>query len=206
MFLVSHGIDMLPDPESTGFVSSMVVRGNFLLPLRNNLLYDYEWGGIGLNDPSAGLNYRKWKLFYNKETGDLFLKRADQDTTHLVLNQIGITNVGLSFDFNMNPQVVYVYNNKTYFYWYDTAASGYITTEIVGAKNPCISLDDNRDVAADTNDIILAYQKDTGLYFRRQRDRYQTEYLIYSDIPENVRLHQIGLTDKFRMQFYFKLE
>lgn len=197
---------MLPDPESTGFISSRVVRGNFLLPLRNNLLYDYEWGGVALNDPSMGLTYRKWKLFYNKETGDLLLKRADQSNTHLVLNQLDITNVGLAFDYNMNPQVVYVYDNKTYFYWYDTAASGYVTTEILNAKNPCISLDDNRDVASNTNDIILAYQKDDGLYFRRQRDRYQTEYLAKLGIPENVNLHQIGLTDKFRFQFYFKLQ
>lgn len=197
---------MLPDLENTGLTSSMLVRGNFLLPLRNNTLYDYEWGGIALNDPSEGLYYRKWKLFYDKETGDVLLKRADQSEIHHILNQIDITNIGLAFDYNMNPQVVYVYDNRTFLYWYDTALAHYVTTEILDATNPCISLDDGRDIASAVNDVLLVYQKGDSLYFRRQRDRYNTEYFIYTGIPENVKLHQIGMTNKFRFQFFFKFQ
>lgn len=198
---------MLPDEEETGIeLSSKTVRGTFLVPLRNNLLYDYEWGGVALNDVSQGLYYRRWRLFYKTDTNEILLKRSDQPEEIFILYETDVVRVGLAFDYNMNPQVLYVRNNTTYFRWFDTSQDQYVVTTIPDALNACVSLDDSRSVAAGKNDIILAYQKQgtTGLYYRMQRDRYQVEYQLADDVPENKALHQIGMTNKMRFQFMFK--
>ena len=195
---------MLPNPENTSELSSIPVKGLFTIPLRNNLLYDYEWGGVALNDTSQGLYYRLWKLSYNKLTYELSIKRADSSESTVLLTIQDITRVGLAFDFNMNPQIIYEVAGQTYFYWYDPALAAYTTIVIPDAKNACISLDDARDIAAGLNDILLVYQKETGLYYRRQRDRYQVEYFLTASIPENVKLHQVGMNNKMRFQFMFK--
>ena len=197
---------MLPDEEETGvLLSTKVIKGTFLVPLRNTALYDYEWGGVDINDVSKGLFYKLWRLKYNAATKEMILKRSDRPESIVVLEDLEeVTSIGLAFDFNMNPQVVYVITGVTYLYWYDTSEATYVTTTIPDAKNPCMSLDDSRDIAASKNDVILAYQKESDLYFRMQRDMYQVEYLLSDNVDANMRLHQVGMTNKNRFQFLFK--
>lgn len=190
---------MIPENK----LSQKPLPSNLLVPLRQNLLEDYEWGGIALNDSSQGLKIVIWKCFYNENSNTICLKRVDSEEIHEILQIPNVTSIGLAFDQNMKPQICYVTNNSSRYYWYDSYITGYATLELETSKNICVSLDDNRPSQVLISDIILAYQRNNKLYFRQQRDRYQTEYILDS---ENItsQLWQIGMNFGNRFQFMFK--
>jgi hypothetical protein len=64
---------------------------------------------------------------------------------------------------------------------------------------PKCSLDDKRQLQVSRSDIILAYIREGALYARQQRDRFDTEYLLKSDVGGYLR--RIGMNVQQRFQF-----
>ncbi|MBI1450375.1 hypothetical protein IL972_00285 [Acinetobacter sp. FL51] len=178
-------------------LSLIQVPMSFLVPLRNNQLIDYEWGGIDIQNSLQGLLVGIWQCFYE----DREIKITNGDKIYsLILDVENVTAVSLAFDFNMNPNVVYVTNGKTYFWWYDTVAQKHITTEYGGDFiSPQLSLDDHRLHQSANADIIFAYIRNAKLCYRQQRDRYQIEYVLGD--AKNQKLTQIGMSKNYRFQF-----
>ncbi|RKG44856.1 hypothetical protein [Acinetobacter sp. WCHAc060007] len=177
-------------------LSSKSAPMNFLVRLRNEQLIDYEWGGSDLQNPQEGLRIKIWRCFYEGKK----IKITDGNLIYSLINVDAVTAVGLAFDFNMNPNVVYIADGKTYFWWYDTVAHKHITTEY-GAEfiSPQISLDDHRLHQSASADIIFAYIRNAKLCYRQQRDRYQIEYVLGD--AKNQKLTQIGMSKNYRFQF-----
>src|SRR5690606_2169900 len=95
-------------------------------------------------------------------------------------------------------------NTGAFYYWYDATIEDYRLSQLPpGSTNPRCTLDDKRPLQIPTSDIILAYTRDNSLYFRAQRDRFQDEYLLTSELPVNGVLEQIGMNTKWRLQFAF---
>ena len=61
--------------------------------------------------------------------------------------------------------------------------TGMVFTSILGAVNPRVTLDDKRRGQTSSSDVILAYLRAGSLYYRQQRDRYLTEYLLTANPP-----------------------
>lgn len=162
-------------------------------------LIDYEMGGVAVSDPSEGLLVKTWTAYV--EGNDVKLK-ADDVTPTVLFTEIGITEISLAFDQNMRPAIAYMQGNVAKLWWYDATIPAYDTITFTGALFPKVTLDDKRPVLINSSDIILAYVKDNNLYFRAQRDRFLTEYLLKEDV--NAKLLSIGMTTNYRLKF--KLE
>ena len=155
-------------------------------------------GGVGLNDPSMGLQYQVWTLDY--VGGQVRITAPNQAAPTVLFEAEDITEVSLAFDQNMRPFVAYVQNGEAKFYCWDTATSSVaFTTLPTGSVTPKACLDDKRQTQTVLSDIILAYMRDKALYMRKQRDRYQIEYLLADNL--DAKLVKLGMTDKNRVQF-----
>ncbi len=183
---------MIPDNTT----SSQPIVAEFFTPLRNDPLIDYEYGGTSLQDSAAGLNKVCWICFY--QDGSIKLSHDDQVQT--VLNVENVTALGLGFDLSMRPIIVYLANEHCYLWWYDTSVSKQITTDLGdGITFPQLSLDERRLVQSSNADVILTYIRNSKMYMRLQRERFQTEHKI----TRAKRLIQIGSMKNNRFGFAY---
>ena len=180
---------------NTNFTATPEV-GVFLPP--NNLAYNplsqIIWGGIAINDPSAGRQYQYWETFY--DVSDIKIKpvTGSVEFTHNAPNAITVSG---AFDQNMAAVVAWQTATDSYLYFFDI--SGYTTLTVNDTTSCRIVIDDSRDYYAAASDIFFAYTKNDNLYYRIQRENYANEYLIG---PANGKLlKRMGLTDKNRVQF-----
>ena len=169
-------------------------------------LLDYELGGVALQDASEGLRVKEWTCYADGVTGNVYLVAPGVFDT-LVFTAPGISELSLAFDQNMRPFIAYVQVGQAKFRWYDTVTGqNVITTLDPGDRNPRCCMDDKRpeQTAQGSNDIILAYTRAGSLYYRQQRDRYEVERLLTSDLPGAGRLLRVGMAKNLRLHFVFR--
>lgn len=190
---------MIPEDRlSTTYVKSIIAGAK---KLTVNDLIDYEDGGIGLNDPSAGLLYQIWTC---RTDGTHITVEAPNTAATTIYTGTDISLVSLTFDQNMNPAIAFIEEDVAKFRWYDSSIEGYVVSA-VGGGFPRIFLDDKRPIFISDSDIILAYTKNANLYFRMQRDRYLIEYLLLTGIGCDSRLVNLGMGKNLRLLFIFNL-
>jgi hypothetical protein len=183
---------MFPD----NVLSSQSVVAEFFTPIRNDPLIDFEFGGTALQNSSAGLSVELWKCFY--ENGSIKLSHDDQ--VQSVLNVENVTALSLGFDLSMRPIIAYLANDHCYLWFYDTAVSKQITVDLGdGITFPQVSLDERRLVQSSNADVILTYIRNSKMYMRLQRERFQTEHKI----TRAKQLIQIGSMKNSRFGFAY---
>lgn len=165
-------------------------------------ILDYEEGGIALNDPSQGLEVQVWTLRLEiddtTELGSVYISGETVAET-LLFSGIGITEISLAFDQNMNPAVAYVQAGEAKLRWYDATIPGFtVITFPAGTGAPKCCLDDKRDLQTSASDIIVCYVRSRTMYFRAQRDRFLVEYTLAEDIDWNII--KIGMHERYRLQ------
>ncbi len=186
----------------------MLLTAHFLDPddRENFLLMDLEMGGVGLNGSSEGLRVQTWTLRYFPATDDMTIEAPNTVQT-ILFNRPDITEISLAFDQNMNPFVAFVQDGDAKFWWWDTTIPGTTFTNLpANTLTPRCCLDDKRETQTGSSDIILTYVLNAKLYFRMQRDRYGTQYLLQdpfvhpsSGLP--TVLKRIGMNKVNRLQF-----
>src|SRR5690554_634387 len=92
-------------------------RGGRSLPVSK--MCDYEDGGIGIQDPSAGLEYQVWRTRVTTD-GTRILLGAANHPEQVIYTGTGITEVSLSFDGNMRPHFAWVEEGVAKFNWYNS--------------------------------------------------------------------------------------
>lgn len=178
-------------------LASEKVPAPYLNKRRVGLLEDYEQGGVALQDPSQGLLYQTWRCGVS---GTDIVAYEQDGTPHVLLSAPDVEQVSLAFDQNMQPNVAYVSAGQAYWWWYDTTTQAHNTmTMDSDVVSPRATLDDKRTRNLGDSDIILAYIRGSGLYYRQQRDRYATEYLL--DANAGPALHDVGMAANLRLQF-----
>ena len=162
---------------------------------------DYEDGGVAINDSSQGNQYQVWRA---RLIRDQVLLSA-QNTDEFVLYEApGITEISFTFDQNMRPVLSFMQAGRAKLRWYDPSAGGQVVTDLPAtAITPRVILDDKREKQSSLSDVIIAYVRDGGLYYRQQRDRYQIERLLASGITSG--LLRIGFSDQLRLQFMMEV-
>ena len=188
---------MLPD----NVLSTSVVKGLFIggraYPVTS--FYDYENGGIAIQDASKGLNYQVWKAYI--DINDVILS-SDTQPEFVAYTAVGIEEISFTFDRNMNFTLAFVQNGEAKLYWYDSAIAGMTVTNFgTAVSSPKVTHDDKRDLESSSSDVIFAYVKNGNLYYRQQRDRFATEYLLMEGVSV---LKKIGMSDKLRLQFLYE--
>lgn len=188
---------MMPDDV----LSTTPVEGAYLAPKNTpwQALVDYDQGPIDIVDTSRGLQVRQWRMRY--EDGNV-LYDAPGVADRVVLAVAPIQELSATFDQNGHPCVAYVLKSDltAHMYWYDPAASGYVTFHLpTDATCPRVVLDDKRAKHLSTSDIIMAYVRGTSLYTRKQRERFLTERLMTAAFGKTLK--RVGMTNKLRLQF-----
>lgn len=181
-------------------LSTTVVDAEFLAPdiLTRSRLLDYERGGVALDDPSQGLNVRNWTAGID---GDNLYCEDDANNRTTLLVRPGTTSISLAFDQNMRATLAYVQSGVAKLWWYDAAIAGRSDTSFPGARFPRLCMDDKRSTQSLANDVIFAYVRDGNLYYRQQRDRYNTERLLMAGVAGTFR--NMGLHRGNRLRFEF---
>lgn len=168
---------------------------------RPSLLMDYELGGIGLQDPSQGLQVQPWR--FRVDGSQIKVGPHPYTTESTLLTAVGVTAVSGSFDQNMNPMVAYVLSATARLYWYDSVPASYVTV-LLGAdvKSPMLTLDDKRPEAGSQNrsDVLLFYVRGSRLCYRQQRDRFQVERTLQWLDGNAATIRKAGMSQGLRVQ------
>lgn len=193
---------MMPDNA----LSTETLRAPFQYPynLAKRNLWDYDYGGIAMQDPSAGLQYQVWKCKWESTDSTVYIAPLASEDYEAVAVQSDVVEVAFTFDQNMRYQLALRLSDGTVkHHWYDPTISDYTVTVYTGIDSVAIKLDDKRNNATQGgfSDIILTYIKNNNLYFRLQRDRYLIQYLLYSGIPADRCISQFGMNNIWRMQW-----
>lgn len=185
----------------TGGLSSTPQPASFSERVNSTLqpLIDYEMGGRAINDTSAGLQYQLWRVRVDE---DVVYLGPDGGNEQPAFIRPGITEVALAFDQNMQPVIAFTQGGQAWLWWFDGTVPGMVFTSILGAVNPRVTLDDKRRGQTASSDVILAYLRAGSLYYRQQRDRYLTEYLLTAS-PPCGGLATLCMSTGGRLQFGF---
>lgn len=165
---------------------------------------DYEDGGVAIQDPSEGLLYQRWEArLFNSDMVDSYVALSAREVPEFMWLAIPyMTEISFTFDANMRPAVAYVAGGQSFLSWYDSLDSTYKTTALaVGVITPRVALDDKRHVGSNgyqNSDVILAYVRGGNLYTRIQRERYETEHLMATNVKPLIK---IGMSRALRLQF-----
>lgn len=194
-------------PENA--LSTEPVQGVFLYPdnvTPRKRIEDFELGGTAIQDPSNGLEVQPWFGYWSALDNRVYL-RPNITGTPIDLGIVQANVVEMSFTFDQNMRWVLALllaDDSLKFYWYDTVISGYTISTYTDIYSAKLSLDDKRakSIQLDTSDVILTYVKnDQSLYTRVQRDRYEIEYLMTIDVPNNYRIINFGMAKNNRLQW-----
>jgi len=164
-------------------------------------LIDHEHGGVGLNDPTAGLRGYDWTAEYDPDTANVYVYRDDlgPETRVAVYNRAGISRLGLAFDQNMRPTLCFSDGDGVHVWFYKSSEEAMGILTIPGASSPCITLDDRRPERVSESDVILSYMSGSNLCARVQREVYDNEHTLALDNPSE--LIAFGMTKELVMQW-----
>ena len=159
--------------------------------LKVSSLIDREMGGVAIGDASQGLNGWLWTI--EVMGSDVILTREGEPSIVLLV-QAGITDIALAFDQNMRPALAWQDDQEhIWLRVYDSVTQVFVTTDFGIGRSPRLTLDDKREVALSTSDIIFAYISNTKLCYRQQREAYLIEHII-ATVPSGLqRLDRIGM-------------
>lgn len=184
----------IPTISSTPYPSAFVdAKADTVSPV-----VDYETGGIGLQDPSAGLQYQTWTC--QTDGSDITIE-ADNSPAQVIYSGANITEISLAFDSNMNYFVAFVEDGQAKFKWFDSTISAFTVNNLDALdENPRCTLDDKRSFNNSGRSVVLLYLRNDNLYGRYQNDRYATEYNLGA-ITAGKKLAKIGMMDNLRIGY-----
>lgn len=142
-------------------------------------------GGIALNNSSQGRQYRTWNVTY---TGGNIEVRPVGNSIAFTLPAVDVQTVSLAFDNNMGVVIAWKTTGGANLYYYDTLTSQYITRFFSGVLSCRVCVDDARDFYTANSDVIFGYTLGADLYYRQQRDRYDTQYNIGPSVKRLIRM------------------
>jgi hypothetical protein len=194
------GKALTPTPQYTPFLYPDNI------PVYNTT--DYQLGGIGLSDPSEGLQVQAWflELSGTPVSNNVVISAPNQQPL-ILFSAPFITQISLAFDQNMKAAVAYVSQGNSFLWWYDATIPGYTTVSLpAGTISPRCTLDDKRqrELNLGLSDIILAYIYNHNLCYRQERDRFLIEYVLYPNVDvaiPNPTINKIGMNSIERLQF-----
>lgn len=164
---------------------------------RTEALYARDLGPVSLEDTSQGLDIKVWELRYTNS--EFIILDTTTSVATSLFSDVGVSWVSLTFDQNGRPFVAYIKSGFVYARWYDPTESEY-TIQNLGESQRCFCILDARSpTLIPSSDIIVAYTRDGGLYWRQQRDRFLIEYYTGYSIPPDNIIAGFGVQDNGRL-------
>jgi hypothetical protein len=172
--------------------------------MTNGYLDDKERGPRALNDPTFGLSDQNWHVTWDSISGDFTATPEKYGAPSVVLNAAGVIQCSFAFDQNGHINIAFMTTTQAKLYWYDTALGYHVTDTLdAGVTTPTLTLDDKRTTQTQSSDILLWYTIQQpaltwNLYYRQQRDRFDTERLLLADTLPYIR--KLGMHEGLRVQ------
>lgn len=173
----------------------------------------FQLGGIGISNPSQGLEVQDWtlNLVASNVLLDTFILSAP-NTPPTQIYQLppghSASTCSLAFDQNMQYAIGYAGDTGGFLYWYDAVIPGYQLIPLGSSVTSVqLTMDDKRaaQTTAGTNDIICAYTDSNNLYYRQLRDRFTIQYTLAFPVGlPNPTLLKVGMNEDWRLQFYLQ--
>jgi hypothetical protein len=169
-----------------------------------NPLISKEIGGVAISDGSSGLLVKNWIVSWDANTGNFIAYPENESGNQtIIFNDTNVTELSASFDANMRPAVAYVKSGTCRFRFYDTITQNYITIILpAGSRDPKVCHDDKRSIAVlgNESDVCLFYLRGFNVFYRVQRERYETENQVATLSIDTARLNRVGMTSGLRVQ------
>lgn len=159
-------------------------------------LIDYERGGEAIGNPAGGLLGHQYRA--ELIGGDVVVFRDEETSGTPVYNYPTATRIALSFDQNMRVHLAFESGAGMQLWWYDSVAGAMTLTNLTGT-DPCLCTDEKRPALLSDSDVILSYKNGTNLCVRVQRERFQTEHVLATDVPGILVC--AGMNTALRMQW-----
>lgn len=190
---------MIPDLPN---LSSPAIQADFLMPYNRGkaALVDHARGGVALLDASKGLNVKNW-ICEVSESG-VYISSYDV-APFKVETLVGIPSwISMAFDQNMHYVLAYTLesDSNSFLYFFDSAQGAYVEYLLGRVHTPFVRMDDVRDAAQSTREVVLSYIKDNSLCVRVQRDRFGAEHVLTPSAGSKII--QCGMNKANRFQWY----
>ncbi len=192
-------------PNNT--LSSQPIVGAFLPPraaLRNTPLSglsDVHDGPVAISNPSQGIAFQTWQV---RADGVNIYLSAPNTPEFVYLPNTAAIWVALAFDQNGNTFIAWTQDlaGQSFYRWFDTTIPGYRVSTLTGpVLRVFATLDDQRPIEFQNDDIIFAYTRLGTLFYRQQRDRFGIEYNLGAAPGALV---QLGMSHVLRLQYAFQ--
>jgi hypothetical protein len=153
-------------------------------------------GGTAIGDASAGRQVKDWIATY--AAGTIVVKPVGDVVAAFAMMAADVLTLSLAFDNNMGIVLAWKTPTGANLYYYDTLTSAYITRVFANIESCRVCVDDARAVYNANSDVIFGYVRTGNLYWRQQRDRYDTERLV---APTLRQLKRMAPSVTNRLQF-----
>lgn len=152
-------------------------------------------GGLAIGNASSGRATQNWVMTYDGVTIRVSPENGATAFTYAVS---GASNVSLAFDNNMAVVLCWMAGTSAFLYYYDTVTLANTVRSFPGFTSCRVVVDDARLLASADSDVIFGYTNAGNLYWRQQRERYNTERLIGATTK---RLKRMAPSTGNRLQF-----
>lgn len=187
-------------------LSSIPVVGKYYSPdnRKTSLLEWRQLGGVALQDPTQGLSVQSWYGVWDERDDAVYLTPALTGIPIPIFVEPNVVEFSFAFDSNMRwTAVTRDADNNVKLRWYDSVIAAYTISNFTNMSSVKLCHDDKRkyQVIKGATDVIMSYIRNTSLCWRVQRDRYNTEYVGTTELPADLVITNVGLTDKYRLQW-----
>lgn len=182
-------------------ITPVPIVGEFLFPLTEEYKPTEQrvWGGVAIGDASRGRKLKLWQVKW--VAGNFVVSPVGEPVVYAVTAPSDFKTISLAFDTAMHVVLAWQTVTGAYLHFYNTLTEGYETRYFEGLTSSRVAVDDTREFYSSQSDVIFAYTKDSNLFWRQQRERYDVERLVG---PTPGRLVKLGLTNLNRLQFELK--
>lgn len=181
-------------------IISTPIVGSFEYP--NTLPYTKQsqtvMGGVAIGDPSQGRLFQTWVVNLTGTTITVGPTSGGTPFTMTATDALPTSTITLAFDTNMGVALAWTTAAGAKLYYFDSTTSAYATVDYPGVTSCRLAVDDARSFYSSNSDIMFGYVRAGNLYWRQQRDRYQTERLVGAT---NKTLIRLGRSVANRLQF-----
>ena len=155
-------------------------------------------GGSDIGSGTLGIDFQDWLCTF--DAANIYVTPQTSGAS-LTLAMLNVTQATVAMDRSNQPNIAYIALGVCKLRWWDATSNSFATTVFSGATRIFVVQDDPRDPMSSSSDVVVAYQgADTGVYFRRQRDRYSVEYTATA-APFGYLLQSFGMAVDNRLRW-----
>jgi hypothetical protein len=174
----------------------------------SNNPFELELGPLELNQ-SANHLAKQWWLF-EEVGGDVFIDKIYGSVRAAAATYLftsgPVTQLSATFDQLGKPLVFYNTGTELRLWWYDPTQEDHVTSVFGEGADPFATFDIRYSPSNQGSDALLFYVRDTAIYYRQQRDRYEVEYTTPVDgvSKKASKLIRADMTVDWRLQLAYR--